>query len=474
MPSMPLDSLTRLDGSGRLSNSLPWFLIAGLVILACLLSVERFFDQDEFEAVHSAWKIYAGDRIYVDFFQHHAPFLYYLLTPLIHAFGETASTLLAARMLMLGFTAGILTLVYAIANTLFNRQVAVTGILFLFATPLFMDKAIEIRPDVPQVFFGLSSLYLLLDYFDSRRMNTLLLSAFSLGIAFLFLQKIIFLAAALHALLLWRAARAQTGYLALLIFTAVFTGTWAVYWVYLLVTDQFSQYFFLNFSFNAATLDHHYHQTPLLLEHITNFNTIVIACALLGIAIRKSSLQWEITVIALGLLIAAMLYRTQYAQYYLLVLPLLAIIAARGWQFIHEHQPSVANLLLVVVFASASASYLYNILYQPNRWQLEKIAYVNNMTLPSDYVYDGNAQFNVFRKDLDYFWFGVDEGKRLDKYRMLTGYQYDIYSLIEALRPKIISDHAISDLNHPVIRDHYTVTGKYKRLYIRTEPSHDE
>ena len=469
-----LDRLPHPHWPESFNDKLAWILIMGLVFLVCLLSFERFFNQDEFEAIKSAWKIYSGNRIYVDFFQHHHPFLYYLLTPLFHVLGETETTILAARMLMLGFTLGSLYLSYAIAHILFDRHVAVVSILFLVATPLFAHKAIEIRPDVPQAFFALLSIYLLLKYFRSERIHTLILSAFSLGIAFLFLQKIILLAVALQGVLLWRVLKRQTGYPMLLVFPGVFACTWASYCLYLLITDQFSPYFFLNFEFNLAKLEQHSHQTHLLLGHIKQFNAIVITCMLLAIFIKKSQNQREITWVVLGILVVTMLHRTQYAQYYLPLLPLIALIAARGWKFINELHPPLAGLLLVVVFISASANYMQAILYQPNRWQLERIAYVKDMTVPSDYVYDGNTQFNIFRKDLDYFWFGIGKGERLDKYRMLTGYKYDIYQLIDTFRPKVISDYAITDLEHPAIRDHYAKTRRYNNLYVRVEPAHDE
>lgn len=469
-----LEAFSHPRWSERFNNKLAWTLVLGLVFIVCFLSFNRLFDHDEFEAVKSAWKIYTGNRIYVDFFQHHAPFLYYLLTPLFPVFGETETTILAARMLMLGFALGILYLCYAIARILFDRHVAVVSVLFLVATPMFAHKVIEIRPDVPQVFFGLLSVLLLLEYLRSERVRMLVLSAFSLGIAFLFLQKIFLLAVALHGLLLWRVLKGQISYPALLVFSGVFLGTWAIYCLYMLATDQFSQYFFLNFEFNVAKLEQHYHQTRLLLGHISKFNAIILACVLLAVITKKSQLQWEITWIALGILTITMLHRTQHVQYYLLVLPLLAIIAARGWQFISELHSPLASLLILVVFISASASYSQAILYQTNRWQLQKIAYVNDMTTSSDYVYDGNIQFNLFRKDLDYFWFGVGEGRSLDKYRMLTGYEYDIYHLIETLQPTVISDYSIDDMSHPVIRGRYKKTGQYGHLYVRIESPDDE
>jgi hypothetical protein len=47
----------------------------------------RVFDHDELEAVHTAWKMWTGERIYIDFFQHHHPLFYRLLIPVLDLFG---------------------------------------------------------------------------------------------------------------------------------------------------------------------------------------------------------------------------------------------------------------------------------------------------------------------------------------------------------------------------------------------------
>ena len=40
-----------------------------------------------------------------------------------------------------------------------------------------------------------------------------------------------------------------------------------------------------------------------------------------------------------------------------------------------------------------------------NKYQLEKIDYVLSITDTNDLVYDGDIQFNLFRKDLDFLVF---------------------------------------------------------------------
>jgi hypothetical protein len=434
-----------------------------------ILSLKRKFDEDEFEAIKSAWKIFSGERIYVDFFQHHHPFLYFLLTPLFSLFGESTTVVLAARLIILLFAFGIFLTTYKIAQLLFSKQVAAVSVIFLFAATMFVDKAIEIRPDVPQTFFGLISIFLIFKYFASERIHHLILSSLSLAVAFLFLQKILFLTVLLHTLLAWRLFKGQLKLRALLIFSSVFLSTWSSYCLYLLLTGQLSQYLFFNFDFNLAKLEQHHYQIYVLRDHLTSkYNGIVLFNVIFFPLTNKNQEHREFALLAGVLLTVAVLYRTQYAQYYLCVLPLLAIIAARGWEHLTKRQPVIALLGLVIFLIGSTAVYIHDILKRQNGWQLERIAYVYSETSKMDYVYDGVTMFNLFRKDLDFFWYGVGPGSSLDKYKQLKGYDYDLYALIDKFKPKVISDYAIDNLHNPVIRDHYIQSDRFKGLYLRT------
>jgi len=455
--------------TARSAELLTWLLIVVIAGLVVALSLQRYFDHDEFEAIKSAWKIYDGERIYVEFFQHHHPFLYYLLTPLFPLFGESTKTLFAGRVLMLGFTFGSLAAVYGLARGLFSRQVAAVSLLFLLCITMFVEKSIEVRPDVPQTFFGLLAVLLLYRFFDSGRRPLLLLSGLFLGLGFLFLQKLIVLILLVHAMMLIRVIRGQLRWPYLIQFSVVQLAVWGGYCLYLTYTGQLAQYWFLNFKFNLATLGPAQHQTGRLITHLADFNAIVLLGFLLGLFATRTRAQREIVLMALSLLGFAAFYRAQFAQYYMVVLPLVAIVAASGWETISQRYPAAAIACLVAAFASDAATYLMDIRWNNNLLQLACIEYVLKHTSPSDYVYDGDIRFNLFRKDLDFFWYGVGNGSSIDKYRRLTGYTYDIHELIEKYRPRIISDYAIDDMDQPAIRDYYQKVPDFDSLYLRID-----
>jgi 4-amino-4-deoxy-L-arabinose transferase-like glycosyltransferase len=454
----------------RYIDLLPWLLIAAAIGLVAMLSVERQFDHDEFEAVKSAWKIFVGERIYIDFFQHHHPLLYYSLTPLFSLFGETKTTLFVARAMMFAFTLGSLVIVHELARRVFSRKVAAVSILFLMSVSLFVEKTIEVRPDVPQTFFGLLSVLLLYRFFDSERRHLLLLSALSLGVGFLFQQRQVVLIALVYAVLAHRVLRGRLRLSLVLQFSAVLMSTWGIYCAYLAYTGELSRYWILNFELNLLTLETRgQRQLGRLASNIAGFNSVVLLGLLLGLPATRTRSQRELALTAIALVAFALLHRVQFAQYYMMALPFVAIIAANGWETIAQRDSVAGAACLVAAFAVAAADYTYDIRYRTNQFQLDRIEYVLENTRPSDYVYDGDIEFNLFRKDPDFFWFSVGRGRGLERYRVLKGYQYDIYEIIAEYKPKMISNFAIEDMKHPVIGDHYREDRVFRGLYLRVD-----
>ncbi len=70
------------------------------------------------------------------------------------------------------------------------------------------------------------------------------------------------------------------------------------------------------------------------------------------------------------------------------------------------------------------------------RW---KIDYALGVTGHEDRVYDGTRRFNVLRKDVDYFWFGIAPENALATYQSLRPVQFDLYEIIARTRPKLTS-----------------------------------
>lgn len=453
--------------SGLLIKRTSALLAAALFILIILLSVFRGFDKDEFEAIKSSWKIYSGERIYIDFFQHHNPFFYYLILPVFMLLKEGTGVIIVSRLLMLPFLSGIAGCVFFLANRLYDRVTAWTAVFILFSIPAFSLSAIEVRPDVPQVLFGLCGICLLFVFYDSRKLICLIGSGFLLGLSFMFLQKAMWLIIPLVPVILIRLYRKELKLSEVLFFSASFIMLPAIYGFTLWRSGGWDKYFFLNFTFNAIGDYQTGLNLKLLYSNLINFNLIFAWSFISGLSLkRQNRLQGEAVWITFFTAIMALCSRVYFPQYFLPFLVFTAVICAHGFIEIAGSR-LVICLLAMGISAVVPASVYSRHIQEGNRKQLEQVELVREATSPQDYVYDGDAQFNLFRKDLDYFWYSVTPGKCLDKYKKLRPYSYDIYNLIEQYRPLIISATGIESPDDPRITENYTAIEGFKGLYIR-------
>ncbi|MFA5994602.1 MAG: hypothetical protein WC823_06625, partial [Parcubacteria group bacterium] len=114
--------------------------IAVFIPIALVSSLHRSFNHDEFEAIHSGWKIFAGEKIYVDFLQQHHFLVYDLLSGVIAIFGENVKSIIASRLLSFAMALGVAWLVYRIAKMTYDKNIALLSVFFLSSSVIFLQK----------------------------------------------------------------------------------------------------------------------------------------------------------------------------------------------------------------------------------------------------------------------------------------------------------------------------------------------
>jgi len=476
-----LDKNTPLDKQWR---RLAAVIVPCLTAAVVWLSVVKQFNTDEIEAVHSAWKMLHGETIYVDFFQHHHPFFYLGLAPILRLAHERPEAMIACRLAMLPFVAGMVAATFWLARRRFDRKTAWLAVMLLMAHPIFLDKMVEVRPDVPQTFFGLLGLVLLLGQAPASPASwrRYFLIGCCFGASFLFLQKaVFFIAAALGVVLVRMIRRQANGWAAaaMLLGTAVAAAPLGVWLAVQKIPP--ADYFFLNWTLNARFLNH-FGPIPNAVK-VYNAQPIVIFFAIaaclyivsapksfrLGLDDLRRPEGWEMLIVLFGLSLLVLAARVPYVQYWVPMLPFLAILGGRGmFRFLRRSEWFVPLALLLSILVPA-AYVCHDLILKgvTNARDLARIRYVLAATSPTDAVYDGDARWNVFRPDIDYFWFSLRKNQGLDTYRMLRSYEYDVYRLIEMKRPKVIDADMVPNPDDPRIRDHYRKSDEYDDLYLR-------
>jgi hypothetical protein len=483
-------------------------LVRGLAgVLGCYvlyMSGLSSLNHDELEAVHTAWKILQGELLYVDFFQHHHPLLYVYLAPVIALCGQRAATVVACRIAILPFFFGIVAATWLLALRLFDKRTALVAAACLLLSWPFLYEATQIRPDVPQVMFGMFALVMLYprnaatvaDPAKTRQLGNLphvtlrrwVMIGLCLGISFLFLQKAIFYFAAVTLVLLVRifgrprprpcvhgarhGARrgARDGWTALVALGAGIAIAVLPFGIWLTVHGMVRQYFFLNWTLNAYCLDH-VAFAPIAIA-VVETQPAVCAFALLAfVSLARERRHGQLALVAAVLFSLVPVAPARYLYYWLPVLPLLAIYAAHGMIRILGSRPAILGGILA---ASGLAPVIVEIYLgeATNLGQLGQIAYVLEEAGPADPVYDGDIRFNVFRNDIDYFWFSLGDKQMLRTYQSLCPYDLDLCDRIDKIKPKIISTFQIADLADARIHDHYVPSERCPAILVRIRIPH--
>jgi hypothetical protein len=424
---------------------------------------------DELEAIHTAWKVLHGERIYVDFFQHHHPALYYVLAAVIAACGETAAAILACRLVSLFCLAGILGFTFAIGRRLSGTLTGTWAVLLLLPINFFSERGIDVRPDVPQTLFGMAAIWLALGMIRRRSVARGVLGGICLGIAFLFTQKAVFTIAAVGALVLWQTLRRRATLGELAAWAAGGCLVVLPFLAWIAAGRFLPEYLFLNWTLNAHFLDRF--SSLAIGGAIYRDHMLVCALAVVGCCFRSAPEVGPLTFLVACLAAAPLAMRAPYPTYWMLALPLAAVLAAHGLVVLSARRLAVLLVLTVLAVFHPKLVRLLPPRSQPQLLrapQVEKIEYVLSITRPNDCVYDAWNQFNVFRPDIDFFWFSVEPNRGLDTYRMLRPYAYDVYARIDAMKPKVIATRGIENLADPRIARHYVRSERYEDLMIRT------
>src|SRR5262245_39231200 len=184
------------------------FLLA--TIVAMLASrvwfvFHRAFDPDEFEHMHAAWNIAQGMIPYRDFFEHHTPWMHFMLAPLTARFATAsdpssgAAALVAGRFVM-WLAAGIPVAVVVQAGTLWHsRSRGLLAGAFVATSALFLDLGLEIRPDGPALACIAATIFALMraSKDEGAQWKWLIVAGGSTGAAVMFVQKYLLVAPAI-------------------------------------------------------------------------------------------------------------------------------------------------------------------------------------------------------------------------------------------------------------------------------------
>lgn len=450
-------------------------VLALLAALALYVSLNKHIDPDEFEHIHSAWYVKNGYVPYRDFYQCHNPLFWYMMAPFIYLLGESIGTVIKLRVMIFMFTMGIAFFTYLTAKKATgSKETGLLSAALLLSTVIFVSKGIEIRPDVPQVFFGLVALYFLLDFFQSDKDRSMAYSGIAAALSFLFLQKAAVRIVGFFLIFLYKAFNGKLRWRPVIFFAVSFFMPLAGFLVYLLASGSYNDYYMANWirhlfgkpGFPAFhTIKSTFFENPAfwLLSDIS----------FCFIFLNRETVD-DIRIIAfLGAssFISLLLVLSPYEQYLLPAIPLLSISTGYFIFLVFERfkLKDIYRIMVLGLIIILPLDDLINMGKEDNRDLFARAEFVIENSGPSDLVYDGGAEVNLFRGDLHYFWYSVGEGAALDDYKRLTGKYggYNVCRLIEEKKPKfVLARFGFPEEGCPDMALSYNET-EYRDLYIR-------
>jgi len=141
--------------------------------------------------------------IYRDFFEHHTPFIHLLLVPLYPFFGDSIPIFFAARWIMLILTCVATYLTYLLTKKLYGRLAGLYAALYVNLVLMFVEKTVEVRPDVPGVCFWLLTLIFFLNGIEKWKRRYFILSGAMLSCSIMCSPKALFAAIGFAIGLVW-------------------------------------------------------------------------------------------------------------------------------------------------------------------------------------------------------------------------------------------------------------------------------
>lgn len=459
---------------------------AGLLLLAAvwLVSSAWFlyawpFGFDEFEHLHAAWLVSQGSTPYVDFVEEHDPLLWLLLQPLLRIWPENASIIYGARVGT--WVALILAALVLVATTrrVFERRTGLWAAgIWLTSMPV-LAYGFQSRPDTAMMLMLLLSVWLLVRPPAGRLgAGWLAASGAAWAIGFLFLQKALLFLPVLGILLAVRRggslaalARRAAWWCAGCALPMALGGGW------LLSRGALGAWWRWGFLFSrtapapppgSRTLGFSLGFYPLL-DVATETSTVATLLAAAG-AVRlfhawrtRSRLDGTASEIpggrklrlaaALGLggslvlLVSLAVVRRPSPWYVIPVLATLAMLAAHGtrWclQLARRRGPAAERAVALVIAAlvvTQPLAWLSGLSWswQGNAPAMAREAFARCVAGEDDVVFQGGAEFNLFRRDASVFWYDpFEQSRRAATIGLPTMPPFE--TLVRRERPVVIS-----------------------------------
>ncbi|MFT6765288.1 MAG: hypothetical protein ACJAZS_000163 [Alteromonas naphthalenivorans] len=438
-------------------------LLVTIGTLIGVAGIRRGWVYDEMECLRSGWFIAQSMIPYVDFFQHHHPLFYYILSPFAFLLSPTGY-LFTGRLLSLVFCFLMLLYTYRLAALFCTRFGAKISVLIVCAWNMFADSAFEVRPDIPQVAIATLGTYYFFCFLENKKYKYGIMSACAYSCSFLFLQKsFIFLVFAI-LVLFYEWWKSNISLFKCVLWILVCGLPILFYWVLLYIQGHFYDYWVCNYLFNAV-ISQKFTFLNLLKTMVNKVflpNVVLWFFVFIGFFYHKKSylilLVYIIVISLIGMRIDGM-------HYWIILLPYISIFASLGLKQIFKQQERLLLFFIFFLLCPSIKIWSGNIAFG-NHDQIKLLAYFRSLSNDQDTCFGDGLTCN-FRKSPDFFWHGDFWGNK-NIYNMFLPY-HSLDSKEILLRfPAVVQKTKLcgSDDIDIVLNNYYKIIDKKNKLFI--------
>jgi len=436
------------------------WIVRGVCLATCLFACvflayiahRIHLDHDELEHAHAAWLMHLGQRPFVDFWDNHPPWFWYLLSFYYQVVGEDHGVFLFVRYCMIITFAASAVFTYLLGRELFNEATGLVAAVIFILNDAMVIPAVQVRGDGWMTVLMLAGAWVYLRAWRREfSWHQAMIAGLLLGISFSVHPRTFFtvVALALFSLISCWRVRGWKILLERKVALAVFSVC-SLFFVLLPFLIYGFKIYWVNVYQWSVVQEPPTPHWPLFKQHL--FLTYLIApLGLMAIPLGARHLLGKdakaeasiVLFLLVGINVAGILgYKRPFAQNFFPLAPFLALLAgcAAGWmaqQFNTTHRAVGLSLLL-----------LGNVLIhcQPKYWgvnngldrhiaQLKAIQRV----VPPDKTYVGPMQTHpVFRHDGTRFWQDLNISAMKAFSRIDPTFQYDMLEELNRTRPYII------------------------------------
>lgn len=414
---------------------------AALLIILYAFVFSGFQIVDEFEHLHASWLVSVGKVPYRDFFEHHNPLLWYLSAPLVSAFYDDVFIFYIMR--GVSFACSLLTLWYIYRISLFftNRVGGWMAISLTLCNLITIYNFSQFRPDNYMNLCFIIGVYYWFCYLKIKQTRYLTYSFLSFTFSVLFLQKISLLLTVVELILLFLLYKKKIHFKDATIAALPAVSIVFLFMAFLYSKDTILEYIELNIHFNQAMIS--YFERGAFWYRNLFFSIYGVALVAAIYLFNKRNLYFKIlAVLYIAEFIMRGFYFAPHPNYYTLLTMLSSLIlAALVQELLPKHKlVCIVTVIGMFLYLGTNFNTLDHTSSKHNSLTHYALSsYVHKNSTPTDFLMNGyDKNFNIYRYDVSYYWFGLDMLLPVMEQEYQLKNKLDINALIVQFRPKFI------------------------------------